>query len=70
MNLPAALKHPAVCTEINVLRHKSLVYKEDSEPGEGKDPPWAESGRLGCPALIPASEEPVSTWSLLRQMPE
>ena len=44
------------------------VYKEDSEPGEGKDPHWAEKGTLERPALIPASEEPVSMWSLLRQM--
>ena len=63
-----------MCTEIDALidvpAQNLLLYKEDGEPGEGKDPPWAESGRLGCPALIPASEEPVSTWSLLRQMPE
>ena len=39
-------KHSAVCTEINALTDVTaqnlLVYKEDSEPGEGKDPHWAE----------------------------
>ena len=39
-------KHPAVCTEINALTDVTaqnlLVYKEDGELGEEKDPHWAE----------------------------
>ena len=35
-------EHPAVCPEINAFLHKTLVYREDSEAGEGKDPHWAE----------------------------
>ena len=39
-------KHPAVCTKIKCPYGcyfiNLLVYKEDSEPGEGKDPHWAE----------------------------
>ena len=45
MSLPAAYQHPAVCTEIDTLTgvpaQNLLLYKEDGEPGEGKDPHWA-----------------------------
>ena len=38
-------QHPAVCTEIDTLTdvpaQNLLLYKEDGEPGEGKDPHWA-----------------------------
>ena len=39
-------QHPAVCTETDALTdvpaQNLLLYKEDGEPGEGKDPHWAE----------------------------
>ena len=39
-----------MCTEINALTDVTaqnlLVYKEDSVPGDGKDPHWAEKGDL------------------------
>ena len=45
MSLPAAYQHPAVCTEIDTLTdvpaQNLLLYKEDGEPGEERDPHWA-----------------------------
>lgn len=62
-----------MCTEINALTDATagnlLVYKEDGEQGEGKDHTGQHKADLGCSALISASEESVSMWSLLRQLP-
>lgn len=51
MSLPAALTNTLLyALELNALKDVTeqnlLVYKEDSEPGEGRDPHWAEKGDL------------------------
>lgn len=64
---------PSCVHRINALTDATagnlLVYKGDPGKERGRTTLGSIKGDLGCSALISASEESVSMWSLLRQLP-